>query len=178
MKGFKFLNQAAYLALDPAARLAYDAAVLAFAKLVGIMEVSLRVRKITPSASNPANANIITAPDENNPFLNGIVPTNAKMIASWARDNNLTPQAFRMLLNTSGGILTGTVHVVLAGQEYEKRDGTKETYKSPSLRLDNPSLEIGGAFGKTVAVSLANAAVAAAMTTAMSADDDDVAYGG
>jgi hypothetical protein len=178
MKGFKFLNAAQYAALDAAGKAAYDLLVIAFAKLVGIMEISVAIRKIAISASNPNNCNIITAVGENNPYLGGVVPMNTKMLNTWAKDNGLTPVAFRMLLNQGGGTLTGTARVVLAGESFEKKDGTTDTYKCPSLRLENPAIEIGGTFGKTVAISLANTAVAAAMMTANVADDDDVAYGG
>lgn len=178
MKGFKFLNAAQYAALTADAKVAYDAAVLAFAKTIGAsMEINLRIRKVVISISNPAMANIITVSSDTNPFMGGVVPTNVKMLDAWARDQGLTPLGYRMMLNQGGATLTGEVRVVFAGDSYDKKDGTTGVYKCPSLRLENPSIEIGGTFSKTISVALANAAVKAAMHTATVADDDDdVAY--
>jgi len=181
MPTFRFIKKSEYQALDATAKAKYDADVTAFKLAVGTPEVNFTIREIGVNKSNPLFMNIITKTTPDNPFRNGIIPVATKLVQNWADKQKMPLAALELLINQGGTTITGTVQVHNAGDEYEDNKGLIKKYEAPSMRLDQPAFVVGGTYAKTLQIAIGNmnaANVFKVATAAMSADDEDVAYGG
>ena len=150
---------------------AYHVAVAAQKKAIGRMEIDLRVRK---AVVNGDNVILVTPASDANPFHSGTVSVSKKMVISWASDQGLKPAAYFMLLNQGQARITGTAFVVDAGDTWADKKGVVTNYNSPSLRLEDQNIELGGAYSKTIQTAIANAAVKAVMGAFDATDDVDL----
>jgi hypothetical protein len=151
MEKFKFITLNEYNALEPKEQADYDKAVKTFVETFrksfpNGKTVKYQILRIAlPQGNNPRYAVIVKADDFSPSVTNGTsaFQYSQAQVERLAGTANL-PSSAVLYACVASSIepvnLEVTIRPVLAGEEYTKADGTKDTYKVSMLRYENESI--------------------------------------